>query len=591
MPIPGSSSAPFRLAREVTTTAMPAAGLRAVDSEAMHWLFGFVSPRRVALVALLALSVTTSLLVLVQPYLTKLLIDDGLLARSFDTVLLLVIVIFLVGLVATLLAGANRYFYTQLSGHILFDLRESVYRHLQTLSPAFYARNRGGDILARLDGDVAEIQRFAVDSLFAAVSALLGLVGTLGFMLWLSWKLTLVLLAIVPLHWIYLRFMRPRVQQQTRRLRERSSDVTAFLVETMPAMKYIQAVAAESREANRLGVLNRLYLGDLLQLQLIEFATAAVPNTLTSAARALVFAIGGYWVIQDQMALGSLIAFSTYLGMAVGPVQGLLGLYMSLYRVQVCLERVRHLVEAEPDVRPAGQRIPGPDMRGSLELQNISFRYPDSDQDILRGANLSLPPGSSVGIHSPSGSGKTTLVDLLLRHYEPDAGCVLVDGIDIREFGLGDWRRRIALVAQDIVLFRGSVLDNIRYARPGASDHEVRQAVQRAQLAALVERLPQGLDTPVGERGTRLSGGEKQRIAIARALLQQPLLVILDEATSAVDVEVERGVLQAVADLFADRTRLVISHRQSALADCNYLLEIQDGKLLLRPGEGASDAR
>jgi ATP-binding cassette subfamily B protein len=572
----------------VTSTAIPVAGPRPVDRQAMRWLFGFVRPRGGTLVALLVLSVATSLLVLVQPYLTKLLIDDGLVARQFNTVLVLVGLIFFVGLVATLLSGANRYFYTRLSGHILFDLRESVYRHLQTLSPAFYSRNRGGDILSRLDGDVAEIQRFAVDSLFAAVSALLGLLGTLGFMLLLSWQLTMVLLALVPLHWMYLRFMRPRVQQQARRLRERSSDVTAFLVETLPAMKFIQAVAAEPREASRLGVLNRLYLGELLQLQLVEFATAAVPNTLTSAARALVFAIGGYWVIQGQMALGSLIAFSTYLGMAVGPVQGLLGLYMSLYRVQVCLERVRYLMDAAPDVVPGGQRVPGAGMRGALELQDVSFRYPGSDQYILQRATVSLPAGCSVGIYSPSGSGKTTLVDLLLRHYEPDAGRILVDQIDIREFGLGDWRRRIALVAQDIVLFRGSVLDNIRYARPDASDDEVHQAVRRAQLDALVERLPQGLDTPVGERGTRLSGGEKQRIAIARALLQQPLLVILDEATSAVDVEVEREVLQAVAELFADRTRLVISHRQSALDRCSHLLAIEGGQLQLRAGAGAT---
>jgi ATP-binding cassette subfamily B protein len=571
----------------VTSSAVPFAAPRAVDREAMRWLFGFVRPRGGALLALLALSVTTSLLVLVQPYLTKLLIDDGLVARRFDTVLLLVGLIFCVGLVATLLSGANRYFYTRLSGHILFDLRESVYRHLQTLSPAFYTRNRGGDILTRLDGDVAEIQRFAVDSLFAAVSALLGLVGTLAFMLLLSWQLSLVLLALVPLHWLYLRYMRPRVQQQTRRLRERSSDVTAFLVETVPAMKFIQAVAAESREATRLGVLNRLYLGDLLQLQLIEFATAAVPNTLTSAARALVFAIGGYWVIQGQMALGSLIAFGTYLGMAVGPVQGLLGLYMSLFRVQVCLERVRYLVEATPDVKPSGQRVPDAGMRGALELQAVSFRYPGSGEDILQQATVSLPAGCSVGIYSPSGSGKTTLVDLLLRHYEPDAGRILVDGIDIRDFALGDWRRRIALVAQDIVLFRGSVLDNIRYARPDAPEDEVRRAVHSAQLDALVARLPEGLDTPVGERGTRLSGGEKQRIAIARALLQQPLLVILDEATSAVDVEVEREVLQAVDGLFGDRTRLVISHRQSALDKCGYLLAIEGGQLQLRQGGGA----
>lgn len=554
---------------------------QAVDRAAMRWLFGFVRPRGRALVAVLALSVATSGLVLVQPYLTKLLIDDGLLAGQFDTVLALVGAIFAVGVLATALSGANRYFYTRVSGHILFDLRESVYRHLQRLSPAFYTRNRSGDILSRLDGDVAEIQRFAVDSLFAAVSALLGLVGTLVFMLLLSWQLTLLLLAIIPLHWLYLRFMRPKVQQQTRRLRERSSDVTAFLVETVPAMKFIQAQAAEPREAGRLGVLNRLYLGDLLQLQLVEFATTAVPNTLTSAARALVFVIGGYWVIQGQLALGSLIAFSTYLGMAVGPVQGLLGLYMSLFRVQVCLQRVRYLVDAEPDVRETGDRQPDHRGAGSLAFEAVSFRYPGSTEDILSRASCVIPPGSKVGLCSPSGSGKTTLVDLLLRHYDPEAGRICVDGVDIRQYTLGDWRRCVAVVAQDIVLFRGSVLDNIRYARPAATDQEVRRAVEAARLEQLVDRLPQGLDTPVGERGARLSGGERQRIAIARALLQRPLLVVLDEATSSVDLEVERGVLAAVDRLFPDRTRLLISHRQSALDDCDYRLAIENAQLRL----------
>jgi ATP-binding cassette subfamily B protein len=265
--------------------------------------------------------------------------------------------------------------------------------------------------------------------------------------------------------------------------------------------------------------------------------------------------------------------------MAVGPVQGLLGLYMALYRVQVCLERVRYLVDAAPDVVPRGEQLPGLELPGALVLEDVSFSYPGSGEGILQRASVALPAGSSVGFYSPSGSGKTTLVDLLLRHYEPDTGRILLDGIDIRDFKLGDWRRRIALVAQDIVLFRGSVLDNIRYTRPDASDEEVRQAVRNAQLESLVERLPQGLDTPVGERGARLSGGEKQRIAIARALLQQPLLVILDEATSAVDVAVEREVLQAVDTLFANRTRLVISHRKSALEDCDYLLTITDNQL------------
>ena len=560
-------------------SASRAAGLR--------WLAGFLLPHRIALAGLLLLSVTSSLLVLVQPYLTKLLIDDALLAGRADALLVIVGLILGAGLLATLLSGVNRYYYTRLSGRVLFALRESVYRHLQTLSPAFFSRNRSGDILARLDGDVAELQRFSVDSLFAAVSALLGLVGTIGFMLLLSWQLTMVLAVIAPLQWFYLRFMRPRVQDQTRQLRERSSDISAFLVETLPAMKFIQGMASEGREARRLGGLNARYLDRLLRLQLVEFATAAVPNTLTSVGRAAVFLIGGYWVIQGQLELGSLVAFASYLGMAAGPVQGLLGLYMALARVQVSLDRVRYLLDAPPDVDAGGAVEPPQQLRQGIVLDAVSFHYPLHDEDVLQGASLEIPAGSSVGLQSPSGSGKTTIVDLLLRHYDPQAGTILVDGINLRQLDLGAWRSRIALVAQDIVLFRGSIRDNIRYARPDATDVEVEEAAQRARLGELAQRLPLGLDTPVGDRGTRLSGGERQRIAIARALLQRPLLVILDEATSAVDRDVEQDVLAMVDEVFSGQTRLLISHRDSALAHCDGRLSIVDRKLELRWHRGS----
>ncbi len=563
--------------------------LTAVDRDSLGWLFGFIRPQRGALLALLLLSVATSTLVLVQPYLTKLLIDDGLIPGDYNRVVTLVGLMFGLGLLATLASGVNRYYYTRVSGRILFALRETVYRHLQTLSPAFYSRNRTGDVMSRLDGDVAEIQRFAVDSLFTAVSALLGLVGTLGFMLLLSPRLTLVLLAVIPLQWVYLRFMRERVQRRTRALRERSADLSAFLVETLPAMKFIQGAAAEAREAKRLGGLNRHYLDNLLQLQLTQFATSAVPSTLTSLARAVVLLTGGYWVVGGDMALGSLIAFGTYLGMATGPVQGLLGLYMSLHRVQVCLQRVRQLMDARPSVSASGGRpLPQP-RRGQIDFESVSFTYPDSEGQILTDASVTLPAGARVGISSPSGSGKSTVLDLLLRHYDPDAGRILVDGCDLRDLDLGEWRRSIALVEQDVVLFRASLLDNIRYGHPDASEAAVRDAVARVHLQSLVQRLPRGLDTPLGERGMSLSGGERQRVAIARALLQNPSLVLLDEATSALEEPLERDILATVDELFGDRTRLLVSHRPAVLADCEIQLQLAGGRLRCLRGLAAAE--
>ncbi len=547
-----------------------------------YWLFGFITPHRKAVVALLGLSLVASCLVLAQPYLVKQVIDVGLVGKDFDQLLFYALALMGLGLVSTVLSGVSRYCHTALSGRILFALRETVYSHLQTLSPAFYARHRTGDILSRLDGDVAEIQRFALDGLFSAVSGVIGLIGSVGLLFWLNAQLALVALVMLPLEWAWLRFMRPRVEIGTRTMRERSADISSFLVETLPAMKFIQTVAAEDREGQRLQKLNQHYLKDLLGLQLIEFATQAVPTTLTTASRTLVFILGGYWVIQGQMALGSLIAFSTYLGMAIGPVHSLLGLYVALKRVKVSLERVRDLTESTADVCDSSDETPlAPPLRGEIRFKGLGFTYPDSDQPVFHRGDAVLPAGAKVGIYGPSGIGKTTLVDLLLRHFDPTHGSIAIDGHDLRDLNLANWRRQVAVVAQDIVLFRGTLGDNIRYANPSADDAAVAHAVEQAQLSNLVASLPDGLDTLISERGTRLSGGQKQRVALARALLQDPVILILDEATSAVDGEQEGKLMKAVDQLFGDRTRLVISHRSNPISNADWLLTIAQGELQL----------
>ncbi len=521
---------------------------------------------------------------LAQPWLTKRLIDDGLLAGSFPILWRTAAAVFAAGVCANILAGINRLLHTHLSAEVLFALRESVYAHLQTLPPTFYQRQRTGDILSRLDGDIAEVQRFAVDGLLAGFSGLVGLAGALILMSMLSWRLTLLVAMLVPLQWFYLRFMRPRVAKQTRRLRERTADISAFLAETLPAMKYIQTAVAEERELGQLQRLNRTFLGDLLRLQWIEYGTAAVPAALTAAARLAIFTLGGYWVIQGEFALGALIAYSAYLGMATGPVQTLLGLYLGWRRARVSLERVRELTGEQAIARPGvGSPVP-PGLKGEVRFAKVSFTFPGSSDRILDAADCLIAAGSKVGVQGPSGAGKTTLTDLLLRHFEPEAGEIFIDGRPIAGFDLRDWRRHIAVVAQDIVLFGGSIADNIRYVRPAATSEEVESAAQTAGLDKFIASLPGGINTAIGERGSRLSGGERQRLAIARALLQRPLLVILDEATSAVDPQTEWEVLAAVDRHFVGVTRFVVSHREAPIGDADYILTIRSGKLLLERG-------
>lgn len=558
---------------------------------ALAWLYGFVRPQLRAIAVLLGLSLGASLLVLAQPWLTKTLIDEGLLAKDFGLLVHVAVAMIAVGLVGTVLSGINRYLHTRLSGRILFALRDDLYRHLQQLSPAFYGRKRIGDILSRLDGDVAEIQRFAVDSLFSAVSSLIGLIGAVSLMLLLSWQLSLLLALLIPVEVLWLRWMRRKVEREVRSLRERSADVSSFLVETLPAMKFIQAAGQQAREARRLEGLGQGYMRQLLRVQVTEFFTHAVPGTLTSLSRACAFLIGGYWVIQGTWQLGALIAFSTYLGMAVGPVQSLLGLYVALQRMTVSLGRVMELQQEPVPVRPPVTPVPLPDGPGTLRLEGVHFAHEQRACAVLEGVEAEIPAGLKVAISGASGAGKSTLIDLLQRFYDPDQGRILLDGVDLRELDLLALRRRIAVVSQDIVLFRGTLAENLAYSAPDASREVLERVVRLARLDGLVASLPLGLDNPLGERGQQLSGGQKQRIAIARALLQAPLILVLDEATSAVDEATEREVIAAIDQLFAGRTRILISHRPSTLAEADLHLRLEQGRLRPLAAEVAANDR
>ena len=549
-------------------------------ADALHWLYQFVKPHRTAVYGLLLLSLIASGITLLQPWLTKMLIDDGLVAGNFNALLAVALAMVSVGILGTVLSGVSRYLHTRLSGQILFSLRDALYQHLQKLSPSFYSQWRMGDLFTRLDGDVAEIQRFAVDALFSAISNLLGLLGALILLVSLSWKLALLVLVLVPLELLWLRWMRRKVESSSRALREKASDISSFMVETLPAMKFIQAAVQEEREARRLRELSGNYLQQLLRLQLTEFFTQAVPNLLTSITRATAFIIGGYWVIQGTWQLGALIAFSTYLGMVIGPAQSLLGLYVSIQRMSVSLTRVQEL-QAAPIAVTSEQARPLPiESPGRIELQGVSFTHQGRAEPTLSQVNAQFQAGQKIALVGGSGAGKSTLIDLLQRFYLPQEGVILLDGQDIQQFDLAAFRRKVAVVSQDIVLFRGSLADNLRYVAPAATDAEILAVLQQVQLQGLLDQLPQGIDTPLAERGQQLSGGQKQRIAIARALLQQPILLILDEATSAVDEATEQRIMQEVDRLFARCTRIVISHRSHTWQQADACWLLRDGQLI-----------
>ena len=553
------------------------------DGSAFHWLLAFVSPHRWRLAGILALSLLATALGLAQPYITKFLVDDGLIAGRMDTVIALCALMLGIGLLATLIGVANRWHYVDVSARILFALREAVYRHLQRLSPSYYARTRGGDLIARLDGDVAEVQRFAVDSLLASVNGVIALAGALALMASLSWKLSLLALVLLPAEVLFLRGMRRRIEARTRTVRERASDITAFLVDTLPAMKFIQSVGAEAREAGRLGGLQDAFRTDMLRLQMTNFVAGAVPSLMVSVTTALVFITGGYMMVAGTLTLGTLLAFTIYLARATGPVQTLLGIYVAVRRARVSLDRVMEITTVKPAVEPPARPVALPaDGPGALVLEGVSFGYGAGGPAVLDRIDAVIPAGTRVGVIGDSGVGKTTVIDLLQRHFDPDAGRILLDGVDLRDLDPVALRRAVAVVAQDTVLFAGSIADNIRYAAPDAGEDAVRHAAELAQVDAFASELPEGYHSDIGARGTALSGGQRQRIAIARAILQEPRVLILDEATSEIDDETEALISQAIDRLFAGRTRIVISHRAETHAGADALYELSEGRLIPR---------
>ncbi len=544
------------------------------------WLLPFVRPHAGGLALVLALSLLATGLGLVQPLLTRLLIDDGLIRANPRVVVWVAAAMVALAIASAALGGLNRWLYTGLSGRVLFAMREAVFRHLERLSPDFFARRGSGDLMARLDGDVAEIQRFATDSLLASVNAAITLAGSLAIMLALSWKLTLIALIFLPAQIAVLRALRPRIERLTRVVRERAGDVTGFFVETLGAMKFIQSTAAEDRMATRLAGLHGDYLDGLLKAQMAGYLAGAVPAVLMTLGVAAMFIAGGYMVAERTISVGTLIAFSIYLGRAGAPVRTFMGLYVAVRRARVSLSRVLELMREVPEITvPASARSLPADTPGAIRFEHVRVARRGREGPVLDDLSLDIPAGAKVVITGPSGAGKSTLIDLLHRHLDPDAGRVLLDGADVRELDLVTLRRRIAVVAQDAGMLSGTVADAIRFGNWDAGDADIARAAARAEIADFIESLPDGYETRLAERGVDLSGGQRQRLAIARAILQDPAVLVLDEATSAIDREAEARILETIDRVFAGRTRIIISHRPAPMVAEAMVYRLSGGRL------------
>ena len=521
----------------------------------------FLVPYRWRMLLVLLTGVAATSFGLAQPYISKLLIDEALLKRDLHALVTVSLMMLAVTVASFALNIFSSYQYVRVSALTLFDMRVALYRHLQSLSPRFWARAKMGDVVSRINNDISEVQRISADSLLSVLSNVIFLVGSSAIMVSLNVKVFLLSMAVLPFSLWSLRYYQHRLARRVKTVRERGADIGSFLLETLLGFRLMVTANAEKREVERFQARNRSFLDALLKMQLMAFLSGAVPGTLLTLCTAALFLYGGKLVIDGQLTTGSLVALMAYHARLLSPVQNLMSLYTNLVTGGVSLTRVWELFDTPAEVVEHPLALPWNDARGEIECQSISFRY--RGDPVFSDLSFRVPAGTICAIVGPSGAGKSTLADLLVRLYDPEHGTVRLDGRDLRDLRLADVRRQVMLLDQAPYLFHATVRENIAYARPEATKDEIIAAARAASIHQHIESLPDGYETVIAERGQTFSAGERQRLALARAILADPKVLVLDEPTSALDEENERAIAETLSTALAGRTAIVITHRAS----------------------------
>jgi ATP-binding cassette subfamily B protein len=541
--------------------------------------FAYLVPYWRRLVLVLAISLVSTATTLVIPYLSKDLIDRALVGRDLDALRRIVfwfIGLGIFGFVLNVISGLR---YTRVSAEILFDMRLSLYAHLQRLSPRYYARTRLGDIVSRLNNDISEIQRVAAEAALAWVGNVLFLAGSLVMMLWLDWRLALIALAPFPVSLLALAYYRRRLEGRVAELRQKSADIGSFLIETLQASTLIAASNAQLREQGRFRNLNGSFIDALMRMQRVTYFAGGLPGTVLSIGSAVAFFYGGLRVIDGTLTLGTMGAFLAYQMRVFAPAQALMGLYASLATARVSWSRVREILDAPIDVIESPAAQPITNARGELAFEAVTLGT-DRQLKVLDGVSFVAKPGSSVALVGGSGVGKSTIAYLATRLLDPDEGAITFDGRNIRELTLESIRRHVVLVEQEPTLLHATIEENIRYVKPAATSDQVRLAAEAAGIATFIERLPLGYATIVGERGWALSAGERQRVALARAFLADPAVLVLDEPTAALDSVSQRQVIEGYQAVMRGRTTILITHRREVAMAADHVVVLEGARVV-----------
>ena len=525
--------------------------------------------------SLLAATLTS----LAPPYLAKLAVDQGIQGGDYGYLLLIVALFVLSGVASLAATGAQTYFTGWTGERILADLRNRLFRHLQRLSLGFYERNRAGVIVSRLTNDVDALDQLVTDGVTTLVQNTLILVGSAIILFLLDWRLGLATLTVLPLMALATAVFRIYSSRAYRAVRERLGLVTATLAEDIAGMRVVQSFTRERANERRFREVNDHYRAANHRTVVTNGLYFPFVDFLSTAATAIVVGYGGWLYFQGEVTLGTLLAFLLYLSNFFDPVQQLSQLYNTFLAAVAALDKIMDVMDEEPEVVDRPGAIDLPRIEGHVRFEGVRFGYGDGPE-VLHGLDLDVPAGTTVALVGHTGAGKSTIAKLLARFYEPREGRIAIDRIDLRDVTQESLRRQLGIVPQEGFLFAGTVHDNIAFGRPGATRAEVEEAARTVGAHDFVAALEHGYDTQIQERGSRLSLGQRQLVAFARALLADPRILVLDEATSSVDIGTERRIEQALRLLLADRTAFIIAHRLSTIRDADLIVVLEHGRVV-----------
>ncbi|MCF8009202.1 MAG: ABC transporter ATP-binding protein/permease [Halanaerobiales bacterium] len=542
-------------------------------------LFKYMRPYLSNLIGGLICLILVGIIGLLVPWLFKFLIDDVLIKGNEIILNYIAGGAILLYFLKGIFNYSQKYLISGLSQQVIVDLRNELYQHLQKLSLSFFERQRTGDLMSRITNDVNVIQTSLTTGLSNLVLQPIMVVGIVGFLLYIDWKLALVSFLIIPLISFAISRFGFKMRSISTKIQNEMSNVTNILQETLSAVRIVKAFNNEDKEIKRFLKANDRTLKENLKGVQVEATITPIVELIIALGSAAFLWYGGHKVLNGQMTTGELITFIGYIGLLISPINILSQSYNLMQKAIGASERIFNLLEVDERVKESEDAFEMPKIEGNVQFKNVTFSY-NKNEKVLKNINLSVSFGEMVAFVGPSGAGKTTMVNLIPRFYDVDTGKVLIDGINVKDVKLNSLRKQIGIVPQETVLFKGTVAENIAYGADHKSKEEIVKAAQKANADQFIRGFEKSYETEVGERGVSLSGGQKQRISIARALLTDHKILILDEATSSLDLKSESLIQEALERLIKDKTTFVIAHRLSTVINADKIVVLEDGEIV-----------